>query len=65
MNDLSWRWIAVMIVAPVPVAMLVAMPLWRRGEGIPIAFTEAEVAAARVDTLELSPVRAGPAPAGQ
>jgi hypothetical protein len=34
MHDLSWRWIAAMIVAPLPVAMLAAMPLWRRGETI-------------------------------
>jgi penicillin G amidase len=31
------------------------LPLWLRGEGIPIAHTEAEVAAARVAALELRP----------
>jgi penicillin G amidase len=30
-------------------------PLWRRGEGVPIAFTEEEVAAAAVEALELRP----------
>lgn len=31
------------------------LPLWRRGEGIPIAWSEATVAAATVDTLHLRP----------
>jgi penicillin amidase len=30
-------------------------PLWQRGEGVPIAFTEEEVAAAAVEALELRP----------
>ena len=34
MNDLSWWWIAGMFVAPLPIGMLVATPLWRRGETI-------------------------------
>jgi hypothetical protein len=34
MNDLSWRWIAAMVAAPLPIGMLVATPLWRRGETI-------------------------------
>ena len=34
MNDLSWRWIAAMLAAPLPVGILVATPLWRRGETI-------------------------------
>jgi penicillin G amidase len=31
------------------------LPLWLRGEGVPIAWTEEEVQQARIDTLELSP----------
>jgi hypothetical protein len=34
MNDLSWPWIAGMLIAPLPIGMLVATPLWRRGETI-------------------------------
>ncbi|HJT75985.1 MAG TPA: penicillin acylase family protein, partial [Gemmataceae bacterium] len=30
-------------------------PLWQRGEGIPMAWTEDEVAQMAVDTLQLSP----------
>jgi penicillin amidase len=30
-------------------------PLWQRGEGVPIPFTEEEVSAAAVETLELTP----------
>src|SRR3954471_25098500 len=32
MNDLSWRWIVAMVAAPLPIGMLIATPLWRRGE---------------------------------
>jgi penicillin amidase len=31
------------------------LPLWRRGEGVPIAFTAQEMRAAAVRTLELRP----------
>jgi hypothetical protein len=34
MNEVSWRWIAAMLAAPLPIGMLVATPLWRRGETI-------------------------------
>ena len=34
MNDLSWGWIGAMIVAPLPIGMLVALPVWRRAETI-------------------------------
>lgn len=34
MNELSWRWIVVMLIAPLPVGMLAATPLWRRRETI-------------------------------
>lgn len=34
MNELSWRWIGLMTVAPLPVAALVAWPVWRRRETI-------------------------------
>jgi hypothetical protein len=34
MNELSWRWIALMLVAPLPLAVLVAAPVWRRREMI-------------------------------
>jgi hypothetical protein len=34
MNELSWRWIVVMLLAPLPCGMLVAAPLWRRREMI-------------------------------
>jgi hypothetical protein len=34
MNELSWRWIIVMIAAPLPIAMLAAAPVWRRREMI-------------------------------
>ena len=34
MNDLSWRWIAIMVIVPLPVAMLAASPVWRRRETI-------------------------------
>src|SRR5262249_61142226 len=34
MNELSWRWILLMAVAPLPAGMLLAAPLWRRGERI-------------------------------
>jgi penicillin amidase len=35
-------------------------PLWQRGEGVPIAFTEEEAKAATVETLELVPGPAAP-----
>ncbi len=34
MNDLSWSWIAVMAVVPLPLGMLLATPVWRRKETI-------------------------------
>jgi hypothetical protein len=34
MNELSWGWIAVMLVAPLPLAALIALPVWRRREMI-------------------------------
>jgi hypothetical protein len=34
MTDLSWSWVAVMVLVPLPVAMLVATPMWRRLEMI-------------------------------
>jgi hypothetical protein len=34
MNDLSWRWIALMLIVPLPLAMLAASPIWRRREMI-------------------------------
>ncbi|HZP47757.1 MAG TPA: hypothetical protein VFB07_04450 [Vicinamibacterales bacterium] len=34
MNELSWGWIAVMCLAPLPLGMLLAMPVWRRREMI-------------------------------
>jgi hypothetical protein len=34
MNELSWGWIALMIVAPLPIAILVASPVWRNRETI-------------------------------
>jgi len=32
MNDLSWSWIAVMAVVPLPAGILLAVPVWRRKE---------------------------------
>jgi len=34
MTDLSWTWIAVMAVVPLPAGVLVAAPVWRRREFI-------------------------------
>jgi hypothetical protein len=34
MNELSWSWIAVMALAPLPLGMLLAAPVWRRREMI-------------------------------
>ena len=34
MNDLSWRWIVLMLIVPLPLAMLAASPVWRRREMI-------------------------------
>jgi len=34
MAGLNWSWIAVMALAPLPVAVLVATPVWRRSEMI-------------------------------
>jgi len=34
MTGLSWNWIAVMLMAPLPVAVLAAMPFWRATEMI-------------------------------
>lgn len=34
MTDLSWGWIAVMALAPLPLGMLLATPVWRRRETI-------------------------------
>jgi len=34
MNDLSWNWLALMTALPLPVAFLVAIPIWRRREPI-------------------------------
>jgi hypothetical protein len=34
MNDLSWTWIGVMAVLPLPIGMLVAAPVWHRRETI-------------------------------
>ncbi len=34
MNGLNWAWIALMVVAPLPIGALVATPVWRRGETI-------------------------------
>ncbi len=31
------------------------LPLWRRGDGVPIAYTDREIAAATVETLRLTP----------
>jgi hypothetical protein len=33
-DSLSWRWIALMLLAPLPVGALLAAPLWRRTEMI-------------------------------
>jgi hypothetical protein len=33
-TELSWGWIALMVVAPLPLAVGVALPLWRRHEMI-------------------------------
>ena len=32
MNELSWRWIALLVVAAPPAGMLVAYPFWRKRE---------------------------------
>jgi len=34
MNELSWGWIAVMVLVPLPLGMLLATPVWRRKEMI-------------------------------
>ena len=34
MSDLSWPWIILMMVAPLPAAVLSATPMWRRRETI-------------------------------
>ena len=34
MHELSWNWLAVMAALPLPVALLVAIPIWRRREPI-------------------------------
>jgi len=34
MTELSWTWIAVMAVAPLPLGTLLALPVWRRREFI-------------------------------
>ena len=34
LNALSWQWILLMAVAPLPVGALVAVPVWRRHETI-------------------------------
>jgi hypothetical protein len=34
LNELSWRWIAAMAVAPLPLGILAAFPIWRRREMI-------------------------------
>jgi hypothetical protein len=34
MTELSWSWIAVMALAPLPLGMLLAAPVWRRKETI-------------------------------
>lgn len=34
MNELSWRWIALMVVAPPVVGLLVAYPCWKRSQPI-------------------------------
>jgi hypothetical protein len=34
MNELSWRWILLMLLAPLPAGMLAAAPVWRRREMI-------------------------------
>jgi hypothetical protein len=34
MDELSWPWILVMTLAPLPAAMLAATPMWRRRETI-------------------------------
>jgi len=34
MNELSWGWIAVMALAPLPLGMLLAAPVWRHREMI-------------------------------
>jgi hypothetical protein len=34
MNELSWDWLALMAALPLPVALLVAVPIWRRREPI-------------------------------
>jgi hypothetical protein len=34
MTDLSWRWIAVLLVAAPPAGALVAYPIWRAGQTI-------------------------------
>ena len=33
-NELSWDWLALMAIVPLPVALLVATPIWRRREPI-------------------------------
>ena len=34
MTELSWRWIGLMLVVPLPVAVVIALPIWRRHEMI-------------------------------
>src|SRR5690242_20861420 len=34
MNELNWGWIALMIAAPLPLAILVAAPVWKNREMI-------------------------------
>ena len=34
MNELSWGWLVFMAAVPLPVALLVAIPIWRRREPI-------------------------------
>jgi hypothetical protein len=34
LHELSWRWIVLMVVAPLPVGALVAWPVWTRRENV-------------------------------
>jgi hypothetical protein len=34
LNGLSWNWIALMLIGPLPLGVLAATPVWRRGETV-------------------------------